>query len=136
MIRVEVTAGDIAAGEGGDCFRCAAALALQRATGDDHANVYERDCVLYVEAWSRHLVAPYELKKFVWDFDDLPRCPDGTPDTADPEYLAPAPFGVELPDQSDPEWQEQCYGCEDLFDAAELDDEGRCASCAAEEDAD
>lgn len=114
--KVSVTADDIAAGVARDCVACPVALAVGRATGDDHASIHERDWTLRVEVWGRSIVAPYEVRMFVNAFDGhLER--------------KPKPFEFELPDDGDPEWEETCYKCEELCDPSELDDEGVCSEC-------
>jgi hypothetical protein len=131
MIPVSVTAQDIAAGVGGDCLLCPVAIALARDTGDAEAIVFEKDWTLRLQVWGRSIVAPSEVRQFVRAFDDQPRKDDGRLDDKDKDYDPPVPFAFELPDQGDPEWEESCYRCEELFDPAELDDEGVCESCLA-----
>lgn len=135
-IAVRVTKAHIANGEAGDCFKCAVALALAKATGDDEANVYENDWTMYLHVWSRHIVAPYEVRQFVYDFDGQPRREDGRIDLDDEQCEPPKPFAFTLPPLSDPEWQERCYQCEELFDPSELDDEGVCKACLGEDEDD
>lgn len=133
-IVVAVTEEDIRGSEAGDCFRCAVAKSLHRCTGDDHANVYERDWIMYLEVWSRHIVAPIEVREFVENFDAQPR-QAGSKSPRLPALLPEevGPFTFELPPQTDPEWQERCTDCEELFASAELDDEGYCPECHAEQ---
>jgi len=129
--RVRVTRKDIREGKAGDCFRCAVGRALHRATGDDHANVYVRDWTMYIEVWSRHIMSPDGVRQFVNEYDDLPRTADGKvflPNSM-PDSLKP--FAFDLPPPGDPDWQERCYGCEGLFQPAELD-EGCCVECLKE----
>lgn len=114
MIHVTITAADIAVGERRECYSCPVALALARATGDEEANVYERDWFLWLEAWGRSIRAPEVVRDFVRRFDD-----DETPE----------PFAFSLPDQTDPAWQERCCRCDELFPPAELDDTGVCEEC-------
>jgi len=111
---VRVSAGRIRAGEPGDCFRCAVALALQAATGDDHANVYEDDWRLWIEVHSRHIPAPDDVRRFVDNFDG---------------GAVLRPFSFRLPPFTDPEWRERCGLCGCAFAAAELDDNGWCVGC-------
>lgn len=119
----------MANGVAGDCFNCAVALALTRATGDDHANVYSNLDGTWIEVWSRHIRAPYEVVEFISHYDQLPRHPDGRPVLNAYAYHLPKPFSFELPGQSDPEWQELCQGCEHRFGREDLDDEGLCEDC-------
>lgn len=119
-ITIAVTQVDIDLGERQDCFHCPVARALQRATGDDHAEVWERDYVLHIGVWSRSLVAPAEVQQFV-------RCLDGQWEGTI------APFSFELPALDDPEWEEQCGECEELHRPSELDGDGLCVACRAEE---
>lgn len=132
--KVRVTKKDMREGVGGDCWRCAVSLALHRATGDDHANVYRSDWILYVEVWSRSILAPDEVRLFVDAYDELERQEDKTPILPDPLPDDLQPFTFELPPSDSPEWQERCYGCESLFDDADLDDEGNCEECRKEAD--
>lgn len=131
MIHVSVTAEDIAEGVAGDCHSCPVARALIRATKDTEPMVYEHDWSLYLKVWSRSIQAPQKVRDFVNAFDGQPRTIDGLIDTDDPDYTPMEPFGFTLPDQDDPEWQESCCNCGDLFDASELDDEGYCEDCLA-----
>jgi hypothetical protein len=124
LIRVRVTAKDIREGGAGDCFRCAVAGALQRATGDNDAHVYESDFLVYLTAWSRHIHAPDRVRTFVLDYDE---CPVHERTGRLPADLRP--FVFTLPPQDDPEWLERCGGCEQLFAGSELDDEGICPEC-------
>ncbi|MCI0462473.1 MAG: hypothetical protein L0Z62_36445 [Gemmataceae bacterium] len=129
-MRVRVLARHIRAGVAGNCFRCAIALGLQEATGDNEAHVYERDWNMYLEVHSRHIVAPVEVRIFVWTVDSLDRREDGRPKL--PRRLAGtdfAPFAFDLPAWDSPEWQEECYVCEGLCAPADLDDEGCCEEC-------
>jgi hypothetical protein len=128
---IQVLAKDVRAAVPGDCFRCAVALALQRATGDDHANVYEDDYQLRLEVWSRSIIAPWEVTQFVHALDDLPRTRTGRaklPRKLDGDLTPPT---FELPAADDPEWDERCPGCEQYIKADEQDDEGYCAECQA-----
>lgn len=130
---VRVTAKDIRTGVPGDCFLCAVARALQRATGDSEANVYESSFVVYLQVWSRHIVAPLEVRRFSREFDGLDRTRGGRarlpkPDDY-PQLEHVRPFTFELPPLSDPAWREACSCCEELCDAAALDDEGVCPEC-------
>lgn len=131
-IRVVVTADDIAHGIAGSCFCCPVALALSRATGDDHANVYERDWRMWLDAHSRTLKAPSAVREFVEWFDALERRKTGRVILRN---LSPPPCEFELPPLSSPEWQERCDGCEELFASVELDDDGLCASCREDDHA-
>lgn len=128
--RVSVTAAHIAAGKAGDCSRCPVALALTEATGDTEASVSEVEWELRINVHGRTILPPGEVRQFVRDFDDQPRREDDrTLDTAHKDYRPPEPFEFELPALDDPEWQEHCYCCEEIFDVAELDDEGVCEEC-------
>jgi hypothetical protein len=131
MIHVNATAGDIANGTAGDCHSCAVAMALTRSTRDSDAMVYERDWTMYLRVWSRLIVAPYDVRHFVQVFDGQPRTDDNRIDVKHPDYETMEPFAFDLPDQDDPEWQEECYECEDLCDPSDLDDEGYCKDCQA-----
>ena len=117
MIRVDVTAQDIAAGLAKNCQRCPVALALGRAGRDDYAAVVEIDFRLHLELQSRWIAAPQEVVEFVERFDAGLRC---------------EPFRFELPDLDDPEWQEQCNDCERLLAPDGLDRDGYCPECNAE----
>jgi hypothetical protein len=128
--RVQVTPADIREGMCGDCFNCAIALALQRATGDDHANVHEADFGMYLEAHSRVIVCPREVVAFVWKYDTMPRNERQRPIIPDvlPDNLRP--FEFELPPFDSLEWEERCYECDGLFPTVELNDEQYCPECA------
>jgi hypothetical protein len=131
---VRVTAEHIRTGLAGDCLRCAVALALDAATGDDECMVAEKDWTFHLCVWGRWIVAPPEVRRFVDAIDGLDREEDERPIL--PEKLEGsdlAPFAFTLPPLTDPEWQEECYGCEQLFDANELDEEGFCPECRAGE---
>lgn len=133
-IRARVTKADIADGKPGDCLKCAVALALNRATGDGEAMVVERDWAMCVKVWSRYIVAPYEVRRFVYHFDGWPRTEDGRLDMAvETCEEPPKPFGFTLPSQDSPEWEEECRGCETLFGPSELDGEGYCEDCRNDE---
>ena len=134
-IKVSVTAEDILEGVCGDCHRCAVALALSRASGDDEANVYERDWTLYLEVHGRHIPAPFEVSQFVRTFDSQPRTDGGAVDFDAVDCEPPSPFDFELPPFDGGDWQERCYHCEELFDDEELDDEGICKECLAKAEA-
>jgi hypothetical protein len=130
-ITVSVTAQDIRHGVAGCGFNCAIARALQRATEDDHAHVMSHDWQLRVFVWSHSVPAPWEVISFVHAFDDLPRRKDGRPKL--PRRLTGtdlAPFSFEIPALDSNGWLENCYGCEQLFEVAELDGEGYCAECS------
>jgi hypothetical protein len=121
VIKVNVTAKDIKAGEAAECYRCPVAIALQRATKDREARVVSVDWRLYLVVWCRYIAAPVEVRDFVIDFDH--RSEDDSP---------PKPFRFTLPPLADEPWEEECYGCEELFSPNELDDEGYCKECATE----
>jgi len=125
--RVRVTRADCRTGEPGECFRCAVALALQRATGDSEAHVYESgwDGRMMLEVHARHIPAPISVRNFIWEFDDLLLRPDGRAIGAD-ELRRPV---FTLPPLSDSEWQEECGCCQELLPPADLDDEGTCPDC-------
>jgi hypothetical protein len=131
MIKVSVTAEDMDQGIIGDCYECAVALALNRATGDTESMVYEHDFSIYLKVNFRSISAPYEVRSFVHDFDAQPRTEDNHVDTAHPDYEPLKPFDFELPDQDKPEWLEGCQDCGELFEASELGDEGCCEDCRA-----
>lgn len=129
---VRVTAKDIRSGIAGDCFRCAVALAVQRATGDAEANVFEDySWTLRIEAWSRSVAAPCDVRFFTYNFDGLLR--KRTNRAVLPARLEGdvAPFSFTLPADDDPEWDERCYRCEHFCKAEDLDDEGVCDECNA-----
>lgn len=131
-MRVRVTKNDIATGKAGDCFRCAVAMAVQRATGDTEANVVEIDYVFHIHAHSRYIPVPWSVRSFLVEFDhDLRRNEDGTV-ILSPTATSVKPFVFSLPSFSSREWKEKCYGCEQLFDVKELDDEGNCPECVSE----
>jgi hypothetical protein len=134
MVRVIVTEEDIAAGIGGNCHRSPVAIAMARDTGDSEANVHEQDWMLRVEVWGRSMLAPYKVRKFVREFDALPRTEDGRLDDSNKDFVMPKPFKFELPEIQHPDWEERCYRCEELFDPSELDDEGTCEECRLPED--
>lgn len=129
QLRARVTKADIAKGVAGDCLKCAVSLALNRATGDTDVMVYERDWTMYLKVWSRHIIAPYEVRSFVHEFDGQPRRDDGRLDLKNKECEPPKPFAFTLPPLSSSEWEEECCGCEELFAPSELDDEGCCEGC-------
>lgn len=128
-VTVQVTLEDMRQAEAGECFRCAVARALQRATGDSEANVYEDDFNVRLEAHGRSIVAPVAVRLFVWALDDLDRDEHGRPVLEFPleEELLPPTFV--LPDYSDPDWRERCARCGGYVQAGELDDEGHCSEC-------
>jgi hypothetical protein len=106
------------------------ALALQEATGDDEARVYERDWVMYVEVHGRHLRAPAEVRRFVNLYDAMGI--DEAGNRVRPDRLTAAdlkPFTFALPPRDDPEWEVRSCCCEELFPPNELDDEGVCPDC-------
>jgi hypothetical protein len=113
-MHIVVTPEDIAVGLKGDCYRCPVALALERVTGDTDANIFQQGYTLWIEAWSRCIPAPYPVLRFIRDFDD---------------EVQVQSFAFDLPEQSDPEWKERCYGCEEFVEPSELDDEGFCQEC-------
>jgi hypothetical protein len=110
--RVRVTKKDCKRGEKRSCFRCPVALALQRATGDSEANVFEMDWQLYLEACGRLALAPQQVVQFIWDKD------------AD---LDPEPISFDLPPIKD--WKEKCCQCQDIFEQVDLDRKGFCEEC-------
>lgn len=130
-IQVTLTEYDIHNGIAGDCHRCAIALALQRDTKDEEANVTEIDFISYLSCWGRFIIAPCEVQAFIWEFDRLPREEGKRPKLPDvlPESLRP--FSFVLPDMGHEDWKSLCYECEELCDPQELDDEGCCKSCCA-----
>lgn len=129
MITVNLTAEDIANGIAGDCHRCAVALALTRATKDDEAMVYDSEWTIHLSVWGRSITAPYEVRHFTHEFDGQPRTEAGRIDTNHRDYKPMDPFDFELPDQDDPEWEQECYECGESFDPSDLDDEGYCKEC-------
>jgi hypothetical protein len=137
-IVVRVTEQHIRDSEPGNCFRCAAAIAVAAATGDDQSNVYEKFGLTYIETHSLHVIAPVEVRRLVRALDDLDRYTKGPrkgraklPKKL-PDELAPVEF--ELPAWDDPEWQEQCCQCEELFAPANLDGDGFCSECQEEQE--
>lgn len=131
---VEVTEHDILHGVAGNCFRCAVSLALQRATGDDEANVYEMDWLTWLHVHGRDILAPGEVRQWIWAYDGLDRDDKGRIDVTNRRAKLPEPITFDLPELDDPEWQERCYHCEALFPRDELDDEGVCAECRKEDE--
>jgi hypothetical protein len=127
--KVRVTAALIRRGIAGDCHRCAVALAVRKAMGDAECMVAEVEWTLRLRVWSRWIIVPWEVRWFVYTIDSLGRKSDGRPQLRQKlsEYLAP--FEFTLPPFDDPAWEEQCCGCEDLFDRTELDEEGLCEDC-------
>jgi hypothetical protein len=130
--KVRVTATLIRTGLAGDCHRCAVALAVAEATGDDECMMAEVDWLLRLSVWGRWIAVPYEVRRFVHAVDGLRRKADGRPKL--PRRLAEelAPFEFTLPAFDDPAWDEQCERCGAIFDPAEIDDEGRCEDCRKE----
>jgi hypothetical protein len=132
-IKVNVTVADIRAGIADNCHLCPIALALHRATKDDHARVSQLDYDLGIYVWAGVIPAPYQVRRFVMAFDDLHHRNAGKPKL--PKRLKGTdfePFSFEIPDIDSPEWKEECCECEHPFDRSELDDEGRCEECRGE----
>lgn len=116
-IHVEVTAEDIAKGTARDCYRCAVALAMNRAFGEtSESHVYEMDFHTWLSTWHLNIRCPWVVFDFLRDFDGY---------TGD----QPKPFTFELPDLASSEWEERCYSCENLFSPDALDDRGNCPDC-------
>lgn len=115
-IVVKVKDEHIEQGKPGDCWRCAAAMALQAATKDDHANVYRHDYELMIEVHGMSIPAPVGLRDFVWNFDH--------------EREKAKPFEFEIPPYRSPEWKERCAHCGNHFDKDELDVDGYCPECS------
>jgi hypothetical protein len=133
---VRVTEKHIRTGIAGDCNYCAVAMALDEATGDTECSVGEIDWILHLCVRGRVIVAPPEVRRFVYDLDGLARKADGRPKL--PRRLEGsdfAPFAFALPPFSDPEWKEECSGCSELFDRDGLDEEGFCPECREREQA-
>lgn len=108
MIKVQVTKQDIDSGVFRDCHLCPVAIALARATGDDHAAVINHDYMIWLKAWSGYTLAPQSVQDFVWGFDT------GKSDIG--------PFEFEIPPINDNKsWKYSCGGCESLFFDGELD---------------
>ena len=128
--KIRVSASDIRNGRAADCFRCAVARALQRATGDDEAHVNEIDYLLRLHVWGRIFTAPQCVTDFIVAFDrHYERYDSGRVKLPRrlPEDVRP--FSFTIPPLDDPEWEEQCYHCEELCDPKTLDDEGVCQEC-------
>lgn len=118
-IRVNVTARDLRIGRACDCFECPVALALQRATGDNEAQVNNTlDGDVWLEAWGRMIEAPPKVRLAVRAVDHGLR--GGV-----------TPFRFTLPAITDPRWKEECQECGEICEQGELDDNGCCAECAA-----
>lgn len=132
MPTIRVTLDDILHGEAGQCHQCAVARALQRRFPDSDANVYERDWVTWIQVWAVHVEAPWKVIQFTRQFDQLPRNSDGTL-ALDmiPKVERPKPFKFTVPVWKDRQWRERCYGCEELVDPKDLDDEQYCPECSA-----
>lgn len=130
-MQITLTEHDIHKGVAGDCRQCAIALALQRATKDEEANVTEIEHVLYLSCWGRYIAAPWQVQRFIWEFDKLPREEDKKPKLPDILPKSLRPFSFVLPDMGREDWKALCYECEQLCDPDELDDEGCCKSCCA-----
>jgi hypothetical protein len=135
--RVNVTDDDIRNGLSGDCQRCAVALALRRATGDEDAGVYEDSLNGggFLVVHGREIRSPREVCDFIYAFDGLPR-KDKRPIIPDPLPEELKPFRFVLPSLSNSKWQERCYECEELYSPKRLDDEGYCPECRAATNAD
>lgn len=107
-MNVTLTVDDIRTGVAGDCYRCAVALALQRATGDETAHVYEDEDesgLIRLEAHGRSVQAPERVTRFVWDYDSLERSSDGRPVITADKAAMLQPFTFTLPPE------EECEGC-------------------------
>lgn len=128
-IRVQVTRELIADGVGGDCYRCPVSFAVQSATGDLDANVFDHDSLIHIEVNGLVIRAPQEVQRFVWGYDALPRDEDDRPDPTHPDYEPPEPFAFDLPGQDDPAWQVRCDSCGSLVDRSEVDMDGYCEDC-------
>lgn len=130
---IEVTESDIREGVAEDCDCCPVAIAASRATGYDCA-VFSLDWVLSLRVGHLIMRAPYQVREFVMEFDDLERERFGCREKPKLATILPdglKPFSFEIPDLTDGAWEEQCYGCEELCNPSELDREGYCAGCAA-----
>lgn len=135
MIKVSVTAEDIAEGRAGNCHDCPVALAVLRAVGDTdtEVSVYDHDWVTYIQVGGRCIPAPHRVAAFISQFDMQPRLKDMRANRADPKYKVLLPFDFDLPGDDDPDWREHCYHCNELFEPAALDGEGVCKGCLAED---
>ena len=124
MQTINVTQHHIEVGVRGDCHRCAVALALREATGDDEVSVVEVECLLRLRVRSRYTVAPVEVMDFVEEFDGNQLAIE---DGDEPAILQP--FSFEIPDADSADWEEECCNCECLFSPSELDEYGLCEEC-------
>lgn len=105
MVKVEVTAADIAAGKKQSCYNCPVSLALNRVYADYYkgdfdpsCNVYDSGKGFYIEVGHVHIRAPEDVSSFVLDFDS--------------DYAGAAkPFSFELPPFTSEEWFEKCGNC-------------------------
>lgn len=124
-MKIQVTEDDIKQGIAGDCHCCAIALALARHTGDGEPMVYVDEWQMRLQVWSRSIVAPWEVTRFIHDMDDESRDEEGHPILSSKHE----PFEFEIPEDDDNEWDDRCYGCEKYFKTEALDDEGYCEKC-------
>jgi hypothetical protein len=130
-MKIRVTTQDIRRGVACDCFNCPVAEALQRATKDRESRIVSHDWNLMIVVNGRWLLADDAVADFVHAFDDLSPRRNEAHRPELPKRLPPniRPFTFTIPPLDDPEWQEECYGCEELFAPAELDDQGYCTNC-------
>lgn len=133
--KVTVSEKLIREGIAGSCHRCPVVMAIIEAVGDSSCEpmVVERDWSFRLCVWGRYLLAPCEVRQFVYALDSLGRKKNGAAKL--PRKLTGdlAPFTFTLPSITDPEWEEACYGCEELFDPSDLDGEGMCPECLEKE---
>lgn len=122
-ITCSVTQEDIDNGESGDCYRCAVALAMARATGDDGANVHEHEWELRLEVEGCSIPAPDRVRAFVRAFDEPGR-------GGDPSAIKP--FSFQIPAINSPLWERYCDQCHTAYDRDELDESDLCDYCRDE----
>ena len=134
-VKVRVTTKDIRGGICGDMFNCAVASALQRHCGkDDDAHVFESAFAgTKIKIGALVISAPWEVREFSRDYDDLPRDEYNRPILKKKLPEGIKPFTFELPPWDSSEWEEECYRCEALGSPSRLDDEGICSECRKRE---
>lgn len=113
-MRVRVTKADIRDGQANDCWTCPVARALQRATLDESANVYQHDWQIYLEVGCRSILAPERVAQWVRRFDN--------------EEVGDR-LTFDLPPFDSPDWLEKCQHCGTPCDAESRDEDGFCEDC-------
>jgi hypothetical protein len=129
--KVKVSQTAIRTGIAGDCYRCPIVRAVQRVTSDDEARIVERDWEYFLCVWGRWIELPEPAMSFVVAFDRLDRKKSNRVNLPDLVPRDLQPFTFELPPLDSLEWRAECYRCEQLFAAEELDEEGYCGECLA-----